>query len=371
MSDEVRRRAEAGDAEAEFEMFQLESRDDLQAPMAFHWLARSARQGYGPAVSNLGICYLNGRFGLPRDPGRALECFAVGAQKGSALAFWGVGVLHREGLGLERDASKARELFLVAASGGLPYAQRDLATLLYEGQGGPPDVAQALVWMERAAAAEEPEAGYRLAEWLVAGAGGRARIGEGMERMAQLACAGHPAAQAQLGGLYAAGEGVEPDLLRALFWLLSAVEQDNPYGMLRLGVLLAESNPAQAIRWLEEAARHGLKDGHALEEELRDQLLLSGRPWDFDAYLTETVRELVGDPSVPSFEVGLALLTARAERNDAAALMHLSMLHYYGLGVPVAVGRALELLTRAADLGDPGAQAQLEGFRHVGYPVRP
>ena len=117
----LRRRAAAGDAQAQSE---LGARLDDPAEALFWW-RKAAAQGYAPAQNNIGYCYATGR-GVPQNDALAAEWYRKGAEGGDG---WG---------------------------------QVNYADFLIEGRGVPKNLREGLQWLERAAAGGHVQAMYRM-----------------------------------------------------------------------------------------------------------------------------------------------------------------------------------------------------------------
>ena len=185
---DLRARAEAGDAEAQFILGGMYvtgvgvPQDDVEAVAWYH---RAAEQRHARAQYNLGVIYAEGR-GVPQDAAAAVAWYRRAAEQGDARAQSNLGAMYAEGRGVPQDAAEAVAWYRRAAEQGNAAAQSNLGGMYDHGLGVPQDAAEAVAWCRRAA-----------------------------ER-------GHTRAQYNLGGMYAEGLGVPPDAVEALMWLTIA-----------------------------------------------------------------------------------------------------------------------------------------------------
>lgn len=116
-----------GDADAQFligEAYRLGRSVDPNFPQAEDWYARAARQGHGPAATELGLLLASQH--LETD---ALPWLTIAAQRGDPRAMCSLAALYFNGDGVERNEPLAYALMVRAARTGLPEAKVRLATL--------------------------------------------------------------------------------------------------------------------------------------------------------------------------------------------------------------------------------------------------
>ncbi len=123
-TEDLTKRAEAGDARAQYALAAKLSRDG-RAAEADHWLKSAAKSGEPDALYTLATRELQSKGGVP-EAVRLLEAAA-----GSAAAARLLAVLYAEGLGVERDFLRARGIVFEAARRGDPAAMREIAGLLF------------------------------------------------------------------------------------------------------------------------------------------------------------------------------------------------------------------------------------------------
>ena len=110
---------------------------------ATDWYRKAADHGFTKAQYNLGVFYLNGQGGCPKDPATAVDWFRKAADQGLAIAQRNMGVLYWNGTGVEADECLGMEWYQKAAKGGDTEAARGLQ------QGYPEiaEIARAAIWL--------------------------------------------------------------------------------------------------------------------------------------------------------------------------------------------------------------------------------
>jgi len=122
--------ADAGDAEAQFEMGVLNQYgrgvpQDFCKAVALY--LKAAEQGHLGAQSNLGVLYVSGQ-GIPRDYGEALKWFTKAAEQGDVFAQNNLCRLYSFGEGVSQDYVKAY-MWLELAICGLEGSQKEKAVM--------------------------------------------------------------------------------------------------------------------------------------------------------------------------------------------------------------------------------------------------
>lgn len=135
---EVGKKAEAGDAEAQYWLalaYQYGRGIERNAEQAFSWLESAAQQGHVKATYLLGG-YLHEGFGCRDDKNKALSLLKKAAQKGHHEAKCKLGIWYKNGHEpvLEKNLNKAVSLFYSAAKAGSPFAHYELAMLSQRGE---------------------------------------------------------------------------------------------------------------------------------------------------------------------------------------------------------------------------------------------
>ena len=191
--DELRTRAEQGDAESQFALGGLYaapdspvSRDTVEAT---RWFRLAAEQGHRTAQTALATFYLVGE-GVPQNPAEAERWFRKAAEQGDAQAQLNLGHIYQgvpEPLRTDHDIpvdhAESVRWFERSADQGNVRAAKSLAAKYRDGHGLPRDHTAAFRWFLRAAEL------------------------------------GDVGAQGEVGTLYASGHGVTQDDVAAYMWL--------------------------------------------------------------------------------------------------------------------------------------------------------
>lgn len=106
--------------------------------------------GYPPAMTNLGIAYLNGT-GIKQDPIKAFECFNRAAAKGEARAQVHLGTMHARGIGTVMNDSAAIYWFSKAAERGDTKAMNFIGIVYLNGNDIEADSTEACSWFRKSA----------------------------------------------------------------------------------------------------------------------------------------------------------------------------------------------------------------------------
>jgi TPR repeat protein len=154
--ENVKRRAEAGDAEAQYVYSTLFGADG--AKQAATWVLRAAEQGHPKAQARAGVVYDLGA-GVEKNPAESLTWLTRAAGNGQKLAQYYLGRKYALGEGVARDAPQATKWLQASAEHGHVLAQYELARLLKSS-----DRDQALRWFRASA-----ERGYAPAQYELAG----------------------------------------------------------------------------------------------------------------------------------------------------------------------------------------------------------
>ena len=99
---------------------------------ALRYFRMAAEQDYGPALSEVGRYYEQGKCGLRADPETAFKFYLRAAEKKDPMGLCRLGVCYEYGKGTDRDPKKAAECYRKAADRGYANAQYNLG-LCYAG----------------------------------------------------------------------------------------------------------------------------------------------------------------------------------------------------------------------------------------------
>ena len=186
---------------------------------------RRAAHTDAAALADLGICYSLGLGGAAVDHEEAFLWLsrAVAVVPPSMEAVFNLAQCHLFGRGTPKDAAEAARLFAVGAEGGSVLSQYALGVRLLLGEGVHPDHAQEAAWFCCAADAGDVCAQFAAAHVLEATDPGRA-----VEYYRCAARQGSAPALHALGACFAEGRGVGRDRVQAASWFRQAVEKGDP-----------------------------------------------------------------------------------------------------------------------------------------------
>lgn len=128
---ELLKRAEAGDAQAQSELGNSYSSGEgapKDLALAFQWYERSAGQGNHCGQYNLADCYRRGE-GVPKDIHKAIYWLEKSAEKDKTIATFELGEIFAKGEGVSVDKEKARQYYEIALAHQHPGARKAIRTL--------------------------------------------------------------------------------------------------------------------------------------------------------------------------------------------------------------------------------------------------
>ena len=145
---ESKKRAEAGDVDAEFELGLHYFKGEDEKPdfsEALKWFARAADREHAKAQFYLGGMYENGK-GVEKDTELSTKWYQLAAENGYAVAQNQLGWMLANGQGLPADHSRAVYWFRMAAEKKYSVAQANLSTMYRDGKGVTQDLRLAETW---------------------------------------------------------------------------------------------------------------------------------------------------------------------------------------------------------------------------------
>jgi len=167
-SDELRRRAEAGESRAQVDLGYAYffgkgvPRDYEQAVL---WYEKSAAQNNANAQNNLGGCYVNGN-GVPADPVKGVALYRAAAEQGFAAAQENLALSYCRGQGIGKNVDEAFAWHLKAARQGWQPSFLRVAIHYKKGAGVPINLAEGQRWHSLAErTAQEWEQGSLATDW--------------------------------------------------------------------------------------------------------------------------------------------------------------------------------------------------------------
>lgn len=198
-------------------------RDDVRA---FGWFQKSSAQGNLHARINLGLMYLRGR-GVEKNDELAAQLIRTAAEQGNATAQYNYGLLCERGLCGAYGETEAFTWHLKAAEQDHVLAQARVGSMYARGAGTTRDQAMALKWLRKAADMNNVDAQYALALMLHQGDGVAKDIPVAFGLFRDAAEQGHAAAQFSLATLYEHGVGISKDVAESYFWYQLASRYGN------------------------------------------------------------------------------------------------------------------------------------------------
>lgn len=237
--------AKKGDAEAQLQLGKAYygASYDLNEPKyckdAFDWVRKSAEQGYGPSMAELGFMNQYAEVACPENGdqsiywyGKAVNHFTKLANQGKVEAMSYLGQMYWQEGGGMNDREKAIYWFSKAAKLGKASAQTSLAGM-YDGGGmydvPEEDLVKAVYWYRKAASQGDTGAQYELALKYANGSGIAKDYVQAAHWFRKAADQGHSWAPYFLGVMYTNGDGVEKDDVQAAHWLQKSVESVHPH----------------------------------------------------------------------------------------------------------------------------------------------
>ena len=211
--DKIKKRAEAGDAEAQFELGLHYCAEEDNYDATLLWYRKAAEKGHAQAQFFLGG-FLEDKGGRKPDIASALPWYQKAAAQGQPDALKRLGEMYEEGQCVPFDPDKADECFRKAVAGFRKEAEEDenyvamsvLGLMLINGKGVARDLAEAAKWLEKAAELGDYEAPFILAGLHADGRGVPQDPGKAMELLRQAAANGHEGAKARLAALRQDGD---------------------------------------------------------------------------------------------------------------------------------------------------------------------
>ena len=129
--DELKKKAEAGDAVAQFNLGARYGTGDgvpKDSVEAVKWYRKSAEQGLANAQFNLGLMYANGD-GVQKDKDEAVKWYRKSAEQGNADAQVNLGSMYANGDGVLKDSVQAHAWTNNASAKGDETAKKNLGIL--------------------------------------------------------------------------------------------------------------------------------------------------------------------------------------------------------------------------------------------------
>ena len=184
-------------------------------------LRTKAENGDAAAQFQLGRMFDTGD-GVPRDATEAVRLYRLAAEQGNDASQWFLAIAYDRGRGVPRDAADAAlaaKRYRLAADQGNANAQNSLGVMYDHGWGVPKDITEAAKWYRKAAEQGDSSGQVNLANMYANGDGVPKNSVEAVKWYRKAAYQGFCAAQNSLGWMYENGEGVPKDEIEALAWM--------------------------------------------------------------------------------------------------------------------------------------------------------
>ncbi|MDX1570000.1 MAG: hypothetical protein R3200_05895 [Xanthomonadales bacterium] len=365
--DEIRERAERGDATAQYQLGNIYQQGLYEQPVdlgqALNWyqaaadqdhrdacfnvalitlrilprqnqspradlglpaLEKAAKLGDTEALAFLGDVLITGEGSVPMDSERGARCLEQAGEAGETKAFRVLGAHLMNGDRLAADPRRANQLFKRAAEAGDPEAMFQLGVSLQTGRGVSPQPETARKLFRKAAEAghgiamvnvavdlfeEDPDAATR---WIM--------------RSAEQGCA---AGLYEAGQAYRLGRGVPADMQRAFQYYRAAAHQDHPDALFSLGLCYEHGGGTEInLAAAEQCYQHATMKGHGGAAHNLGIMYVQGKGVEMDRVLAKELFEyaIACEEDDAMFSMGLAF--AQEEKHEDAWMWGvLSVLH--------------------------------------------
>jgi len=349
-AEQMRQRAQAGDAQAQNEVGMMYEKGLMSYPQddkqAAQWYRKAAEQGHAIAQGNLGTLYMEGK-GVPQDNAQALQWWNKAAAQGNAEAQYNLGVAYGIGQGVTKDYGQAKSWFQKSANQGDAQAQNELGMMYYDSLGVKQNLVKARQWFQKAADQGNADGENNIGMMIVKGEGGFTQDLKAAAGWYQKAAdQGHVDAQYKLGAMYANGWGEPKDYGQAAAWFKKAADQGDARAQSALGVMYAngvgvKEDPAEAFKLFEQGANQGNAEAQYNLGSMYDQ----------------------GQGVVQNSRQAAQWYQKAADQGMVNAQYNLGIDYEQGIGVAQDKQKAIELYQKAAAQGYQKAQARLSGLQ--------
>ena len=293
-------------------------------------------------------CY-NFGVGTDQDPKKAFEQFLKLADQNDLNSLVSLGCCYANGLGTERDDKKAFECYQKAVNLDFKPALTLLGDCYFNGVGVNQDYKKAFEYYQEAAENGLSDGRWREGLSYRDGKGTKQDYKKAFECFKDAAKQNQLFALVELGNCYQNGLGTEVNGDLAKECYQKAAEKNNNPGLCKMGELYefgllgVEKNIEKAISYYSKAI---VNNFHYMEPIYRLANL----------YAREE-----------NYEKALEYINKGVEQNDPYSIYILSTYYGNGAGVPKDPAKEIELLRKAAELGDIYAMTDLGGYYNFGY----
>lgn len=189
-------------------------------------LQRSAENGDAEAMTELGICYFQGK-GVKEDNDKAFMWLSKAVDAGNAKAHCWLGACYQYGYGTDKNMEKAIELYTKGADLGDSDSMNYVGICLEKGNGVLMNLERAVYWYTKAAELGNMYAMNNLGWCYEHGKGVTRDLQKAFELYHKAAELGNRYAMANLAECYDNGNGVTTDKNEAYKWYAKAVNNGN------------------------------------------------------------------------------------------------------------------------------------------------
>lgn len=214
-------------------------------------LQKSAENGDAEAMTELGICYFQGK-GVKEDNDKAFMWLSKAVDAGNAKAHCWLGTCYQYGYGTDKNMEKAIELYTKGADLGDSDSMNYVGICLEKGNGVLMNLERAVYWYTKAAEL------------------------------------GNMYAMNNLGWCYEYGTGVTKDLQKAFELYRKGAELGNIYAMANLARCYDNGNGVttdknEAYKWYAKAVNNGNNSVKDRYMELKNEMEFPGSTWTYTA----------------------------------------------------------------------------------------
>ncbi len=242
------------------------SKNNNDHPVYSEELRKKAEAGDAVAQCDLGVCYEHG-YGIAKSEAEAAVWYQKAAEQGSARGQRNLGFYYYR----NKNFVEAVRLFRLASEQGDTAAERCLGLCYLYGEGVEQDYNEAYKWIKLSAEKDDAISQFCLGLMYYNGNGPDAvsqDYGEALKWWKKSAKNGDAQAKCNVGCCYFHGEGVPIDYKEAVKWFKEAAEQGNMQAQNALGKCYlngfgVRKDETEARKWYQKAAEQG--DKEALE----------------------------------------------------------------------------------------------------------
>lgn len=188
------------------------------------WFENAVQGGSADGNADLGWMYESGS-GVNKDPAKALSLFSEAAKLGSAEGMYYMGAVYHDGLGVQKDIATACQWSIRAAMYENPDAEAEAGFCYYNGIGVAQDHAAAFGWFAKAGQAGLVDSRVYVADMLERGDGWNQDSAAAVRWYQAAAEQGNVYAMTELGAHLRLGKGVAWNEAAAMQWFLKAAQK--------------------------------------------------------------------------------------------------------------------------------------------------